>query len=277
MFDSLLATTYFACNWIFHAGHAGIRILFEGFWLGLLPDSAVDVISQRSYGGGTEYTRDGYLDSGLQFWEEMAVQRYFPPASRVLVASAGGGRELIGLFRAGYRADGFECSAPMVKAGNRALASRGIQSDLRWAPPSSVPDWGKIYEAAIIGWNGYTYISHHARRIDFLKDLATQLAPGAPILLSGAIRTGNSLPAIWIPRVANVIRSITFRPQVFTTGATFPGRPRHEFTRGQLEAELKEAGLSPIAFWKWGVFGAMVAIKPAHPISVAQFAGTTST
>jgi hypothetical protein len=263
MFASLLATTYLVCNRIFHAGHAGIRILFEGFWLGLLPESAVDVISQRSYGVGAEYTAEGYLDSGLQFWEEMAVKRFFPPASRVLVASAGGGRELIGLHRAGYRADGFECCAPMVEAGNRALTSRGIQSGLRWAPPSSVPACGGIYEAAIIGWNGYTYIAPRARRIDFLRDLANQLEPGAPILLSGAVRSGKSVTAVWIPRVANAIRSITFRPRVFTAGATFPGRPRHEFTRGQLDAELKEAGLSPVAFWKWGVFGAMVAIKAA--------------
>jgi hypothetical protein len=99
---------------------------------------------------------------------------------------------VIALRRAGYLADGFECSRPMVEAGNAALAVRGIDARLRWVPPSSVPDVERLYDASIVGWNGYTYISPRARRISFLRGLIKHLRPGAPILLSGALRNTKS-------------------------------------------------------------------------------------
>jgi len=67
---------------LFHIVHAGSQALFERFWLGLLPDSIIDIVSQRSYKSGTEYTDSAYLDSGFQFWEEIAVSRFFQTAAR---------------------------------------------------------------------------------------------------------------------------------------------------------------------------------------------------
>ncbi len=229
--------------------------------MGLLPVSAVDIVSEQSYGAGTGYTGTGYLDSGLQFWEEMAVNQFFPRTGKILVGSAGGGRELIALARAGYWADGFECSSAMVAAGRKALAERQIEGALQWAPPSSVPRMPTLYDAGIVGWNGYTYISPKNRRIEFLQSMAEHIRAGAPILVSCAIRVGRGRAAVWTPRVANAVRALTFRPRVFTAGDAFPGRPRHEFTRQQLNAELQEAGLEPVAFWRWGGFGAAIAFK----------------
>jgi len=263
MLESLTATIYLYSHRFFHVIHAGSQALFEGFWLGLLPDSVTDIISQRSYRDGKEYTGSAYLDSGLQFWEEIAVNRYFRAGSKVLVASAGGGRELIALARAGYTADGFECCYPMVTAGNRALAARGIEGRIQWSPPCLIPQLSEMYDAAIIGWNGYTYISPRARRVAFMKNLLPHLRPGSPVLVSGAMRSAKSGSATWTPRIANIVRVLTFRAPVFTTGAAFPGRPRHQFTRNQLEAELRDAGFSLAAFWRWGGFGAAVCLKNA--------------
>jgi hypothetical protein len=261
MLESPIAAFYLRTHRLFHVIHAGSSALFEGFWLGLLPDSVTDIISQRSYKTGREYTGSAYLDSGFQFWEEIAVSRFFPPGGKVLVASAGGGRELIALARGGFVAEGFECCAPMVSAGNSALAERKIDSRIQWAPPSRIPEISGIHDAAIVGWNGYTYISPRARRIAFMRSLLPHLRPGAPVLVSGAIRTGNGGSSIWTPRVANAIRVLTFRAPVFTRGAAFPGRPRHQFSREQLEGELKAAGFAPAAFWRWGNFGAIVCLK----------------
>jgi hypothetical protein len=261
MLESPTAAFYLLSHRLFHVIHAGSAALFEGFWLGLLPNSVTDIISQRSYKAGREYTGAAYLDSGFQFWEEIAVSRFFPPGGKVLVASAGGGREIIALAGAGYTAEGFECCAAMVSAGNGALAARGIGSRIQWAPPCRIPEISGIHDAVIIGWNGYTYISPGERRIAFLKSLLPYLRRGAPVLVSGAIRPGKSGSAIWIPRIANSVRVLTFRAPVFTQGAAFPGRPRHAFTREQLEGELKAAGFSPVAFWRWGGFGAVVCLK----------------
>ena len=258
MFKTLLASCYLRSHRLFRILHGGSQALFEGFWMGLLPESAYDVISEESYGEGTQYTNPAHLDLGFHFWEDLAVRTYFAPGSKVLVAAAGGGRELIALERTGFRAAGFECSNAMVSAGKRALADRGIAATLVWSPPCVAPPSAETYDALIVGWNGYCYISPRARRIEFLKNLKQQLRPGLPVLVSAAIRTPAARLPIWTPRVANAVRICTFRAPVFEPGDCFPGRPKMHFTRRQLERELTEAGFAVREFYAWGGYGAIV-------------------
>jgi hypothetical protein len=260
MLESLTAALYLSAWRIFHTLDSGAQALFEGFWLGILPDSVTDMVSERSYGEGAAYINEPYIDSGLQFWEEIAVKQFFPTGSSVLVGSAGGGRELIALARNGYAARGFECCRAMVAAGRESLSKRGMDCRLEWAAPCRIPDFraDEIWDAAIVGWNGYTYMSPRHRRIAFLQSLRPHLKTGAPVLVSGAIRSARSGLLIWTPRIANAVRALTFRSRVFSTGTRFPGRPRHEFTNRELEAELEEAGFKPVASWRWGPFGAVL-------------------
>jgi hypothetical protein len=241
----------------FHLLHRGIQVVVEGILLGLQPDAVADEVTEESYGSGAAYTKRSYLDSGLQFWEHLAVEKYFRPGSRVLVAAAGGGREVIALARAGFTAEGFDCSRAMVAAGNAALRERGISGNLLWAPPCQVPPLEGRYGGAIVGWNGYTYILPRARRIAFLKDLGTHLEPGSPVLISAAYGP-KSLGAVWTPRIANAARRCTFREPVFEDGDAFPGRRRKEFLRGQIDAELAEAGFKLLDTYRWGPFFAVV-------------------
>ena len=228
--------------------------------MGVLPESVYDVISEKSYGDGTQYSNAQYLDQGFHFWEDLAVRTYFPAGGRVLVASAGGGRELIALARGGSQAVGFECSHAMVEAGQRALAERGIRTPLIWAPPSVAPQVGAgPFDALIVGWNGYSYISPRSRRLAFMKSLRAQLLPGSPALVSTAIRPGTARIMPWTARVANAVRICTFRAPVFQPGDTFSGRPKMHFTRRQLEQEMQEAGFSVTIFYVWGGYCAVVA------------------
>jgi hypothetical protein len=259
MIESLAAWFVLWSFRVFRVLHGGTRVLFEGFWMGLIPDSVADLATERSYGAGDEYTNRTYLESGFHFWEELAVSRFFSPGCKVLVAAAGGGREMIALASAGFHADGFECSRAMVVSGRKALAERNINGRLDRAPPCKTPDIQEIYEALIVGWNGYTYIAPRARRVAFMKTLKKYLKPGSPVLVSAAFRSGGKNgSAAWIFRVANMVRRCTFRAGVFETGDTFPMRPRHEFNRRQIESELSEAGFSVSAFYRWGPFGAVV-------------------
>ena len=256
---SLLASVYMWSHRLFRVLHGGSEALFEGFWMGVLPESAYDVISEKSYGEGTQYTNELYLDRGFFFWEDLAIRTHFPPTGRVLVAAAGGGRELIALARAGYLAAGFECSRAMVAAGQQALAKRGVDASLDWSPPCIAPQMEGLFDALIVGWNGYSYISPRVRRLEFLKSLCAQLRPGAPIIVSTAIRTPRARLAVWTPRIANAVRICTFRAPVFEAGDTFAGRPKLHFTRQQLERELMDAGLSVVTFYVWGGYGAAIA------------------
>jgi len=258
MVKSFIASVYLWSQRIFRAINGGSQALFEGLWMGLLPESVCDVISEKSYGDGKEYTNPTHLDQGFFFWEKLLIVKHFPPGSRVLVAAAGGGRELIALVRNGFEAAGFECSHAMVEAGQRALAERGMAATLVWAPPSIAPALGCEFGGLIVGWNGYGYISPRARRIEFLKNLKQQLRPGLPVLVSAAIRTPAARLPIWTPRVANAVRICTFRAPVFEPGDCFPGRPKMHFTRRQLERELTEAGFAVREFYAWGGYGAIV-------------------
>jgi hypothetical protein len=259
MFKTFLPSLYLWSSRAFRIVHAGTQAVFEGFWMGLLPEQSYDVISEKSYDSGKEYTNDRYLDRGFHFWEELAVRAWFTPGTRVMVAAAGGGRELIALKKSGFDAAGFECSRAMVQAGQLALTARGITATLEWAPPCIVPPMNAHFDAAIVGWNGYCYISPRSRRIAFLQSMRAQLPPGAPVLLSTAIRIPQSRMPAWTARIANLVRVCTFRPRVFEPGDSFQGRPKMHFTRLQLERELTDAGFAPVAFYVWGTSGALVA------------------
>jgi hypothetical protein len=263
MLGIILASLYLWSHRIFRVLHGGSQALFEGFWMGILPETVYDIISEKSYGEGELYTNAPYLDQGFHFWEDLAVRSYFPPGGRVLVAAAGGGRELIALARGGFQAAGFECSHAMVEAGKRAIAERGITAPLDWAPPCVAPAAGGKFDALIVGWNGYCYISPRSRRLAFLKGLRAQLRPGSPVLVSTAMRSPAARVLAWTPRIANAVRVCTFRAPVFEAGDSFSSRPKLHFTRKQLARELTDAGFAIARFYVWGGYGAVVAISDA--------------
>jgi hypothetical protein len=260
MLRSLLVTIFFSSFRLLRILLGGPEVLFQGFWMGALPEPLCDLISMRYLGDGRSYTGTEYLDSGLHFWEDLAISRFFTQG-RVLVAAAGGGREMIALARRGFEVDGFDCSKVMVAAGRQALAERGLQGRIDWAPPCKAPEILQQYDSLVVGWNGYTAMAPRKRRVAFLQSLRPHLLPGSPILVSVALRAGAGRNAVWTPRIANAVRICTFRAPIFEAGALFPGRPKHYFTRKQLEGELTEAGFSPVEFYRWGPYGAVVCIS----------------
>jgi len=253
-----VAEFYLVVDRLFRMVHSGALAAFEGFWMGVLPDSITDQISERSYRSGFPYNSPGYLKAGLQIWEEVAIRRFFAPGSRVLVAAAGAGREMIALAEAGFEVDGFDCSRTLVAAGQRALAERGIEGKLDWAPPCGVPAISGTYGAAIIGWNGYTYIAPRERRVAFLRSLAPHLGNGAPLLVSVFVNSGSGRTLALTWKIANAVRRLTLRAPSVDAGATFPGRPKHYFKKRHLEAELADAGFVLVSWWTWGTSGAAV-------------------
>jgi hypothetical protein len=173
MLASVLASLYLWSNRLVRFVLGGSQTLFEGVWMGLLPSSAYDVISEKSYGDGSGYSNPGHLNRGFHFWEQLVVEKYFRPSSHVLVPAAGGGRELIALEKAGFHVTGFECSRGMVESGEIELRQRGMRATLTWAPPSVAPKLlNGPFDALIVGWNGYGYISPRARRSSSSKTSA---------------------------------------------------------------------------------------------------------
>ena len=101
--------------------------IHEGFWLGCLDAEDLGDIAVHWYGRkNTMYNSPEHNLSGFYAWEQEMISKYYRPNSRILVAAAGGGRELIALHRAGFRADGFECTPHLVETSRRALKDLDI-------------------------------------------------------------------------------------------------------------------------------------------------------
>lgn len=255
-----LANLYLWSYRVFSILHGGCQNLFEGFWLAFLPESAVDIIAERSYERERQYVADNYLDRGFFFWEQLAVTKYFRSGSHVLVTSAGGGREMIAFARADFKVSGFECNRAMLQSCRKALADRSIEAVLTYAPPSTAPSMNDTFDGLVVGWNGYTYVVPRSRRIRFLQDLRRQLRPGAPMLLSAAISQGPRY--VRGPRLANWIRRLTFRPALLEPGDTFLYRRKKYFYRRDLRQEIVDAGFVVEELLVWGGEGAVIARNP---------------
>jgi SAM-dependent methyltransferase len=173
---------------------------------------------------------------------------------------AGGGRETHALAAMGYHAAAFDPSSHLLE---RLRAAQAGEEEVVQAGPSDVPPFDDPFDAAIIGWGGYTHIPEAERRSQFLQALARQLKPGAPVLLSFYVRRDDG----WRPRTAaqlsNCLRmAIGLKPAV-EPGDAMTNRFEHRFTADEVSAELAGAGLDLLEF-RPKPFPHAIASKPAE-------------
>src|SRR5213076_603826 len=101
----------------------------------LLAYASAGVLTRRELGRATagrwsDFGIDEtYVLSGLFTWEENFYFRFLKPDDHILIVGAGSGRDLIGLRRAGYRADGLEPSASAVALARAMCATAGVEAD----------------------------------------------------------------------------------------------------------------------------------------------------
>jgi hypothetical protein len=104
--------------------------LFDGFWLGVLGRQQLHAISETVFDKKGMYWTDEYNRQGLYDWERRMLESHFAECRKVLVAAAGGGRELLALRRQGMQADGFDCHLGLVRSANELLESEGMVPDV---------------------------------------------------------------------------------------------------------------------------------------------------
>jgi hypothetical protein len=93
--------------------------MHEGFWLGCLNADELNAVTADHFDQSQCYASTEHNLSGFFGWEESVLDRFFRRGSRILVAGAGGGREVLALRKAGFDADGFN-----VVCHSSALANR---------------------------------------------------------------------------------------------------------------------------------------------------------
>jgi hypothetical protein len=230
-----------------------VSALHEGFWLGCLSADDLNAITAEHYQQSREYSSLEHNQRGLFEWEVAVLNRYFSPGTRILVAAAGGGREVLGLRRAGFQADGFECSTALVQASGAVFDGLGEARGVVLCAADEVPAGPQIYSGLVVGWSAYTHIPTRARRIRFLQNLRERALPNSPLLLSFFSRDPSTSYETLIYRMACVSRFLfRGRNEAAEMGDHLSWCYSHTFVRGEIEAELRAAGFRPVHFSEVG-------------------------
>jgi hypothetical protein len=242
-------------RWVL-GGLRAAEAIHQGVWLGLLDAQDLDRVTERWYDRAMQYEDRGYNTAGLWGWEEDVLDRYFQGRRRLLVGSAGGGREVLGLCRRGFDVLAFDCSPKLVGDCSRFLASEGVEAQVLVAPPDGVPEGIGQFEGAIVGWGGYKHIPGRDCRVAVLRAYRAHASPGAPILVSFPSRKSNPKPMQWICRTGNLVRRM-HGGRVVELGDTLSGPFDHYFDEGEIRGELADAGYELVEYsdvgYAWAV------------------------
>jgi hypothetical protein len=227
----------------------------EGFWLGCMTAADLNAVTARFYETSQWYQSSEYNRSGLFDWEQVAVKQYFRAGSRILVAAAGAGREILALHREGFLVEGFECNPDLLRLSRSVLTQNGAPNLVVSSRANEVPPGSQNANGLIVGWGAYTHIPGKHRRIRFLELLRQRAVANAPILLSFLTRDGASNYDALTRQCARLSGVFSRTSNGYTVEAgdhlSCDGF-RHLFLRSEVESELKQAGFEPIMFSEEG-------------------------
>jgi hypothetical protein len=234
-----------------------LKAVHTGVWLGLLSRETIHRLDERFYTVDPVYISDEHNLRGLFAWEEVAIRAHFMGCRRLLVTSAGAGREVIALRRMGFEVDATECNPALREAGNRLLATCGLTPDVGEAPRDACPVPVGRYDGAVVGWGGYMYIQGRTARVSFLRQLRQALVAGAPVLLSFFVRPEGDRLFRWTRAVASPIRRAR-RDEAPELGDVVDPFFQHYVSREEITGELAEAGFQLVLFSTEGYGHAVV-------------------
>jgi hypothetical protein len=213
----------------------------EGVWLGCLSADDLNAVTAKHFDESQFYASNAHNLSGFSDWEPPLLDRYFRRESRILVAAAGAGREILALRKVGFDAEGFECSLPLVRASQEIFGQLGESKYVTYCPPDTVPSGPPVYDGLIVGWSAYTHIPTRLRRVAFLQALRQRALPQSPLLISFFTRLPDSRDHL-VYRIARLCRFFGDR-ELLSLGDHLEWRRYvHRFTRDEVEAELRTAG-----------------------------------
>lgn len=210
-----------------------MRSLHSLIWLHLLRVRDLDRITVESYADDSfaGFATAEHNLRGLWPWEDEVVRSWIDDHDHVLVAGAGGGREMIAMARMGFAVSGFDASPELVAAGHANLAQAAVVGELVGAPAGCVPPGPPVHGALIVGRGVYHHLPRRAARIAFLAACRARLIPGSPILIGDVLIRKSG------PRPGRLILRSSVEP-----GDSIEFAFNHYFTAAELSAELEQAG-----------------------------------
>jgi SAM-dependent methyltransferase len=243
-----------------HYAHALEELVREELLLALLPARHRSEFTLLAYSRLSVYLPGGEtFQWGLVPWERRVLEHpALPRKGRVLLAGAGGGRELQALAERGFSVFAFEPTDALLKGAQQVAAkcgdSRCVKAsylDLVSAvsgsgPLASIPT---PVDLVYFGWGSFTHLTKTDEQLATLQ-AARLLAPRAPLVLSFWVR--------WTPtdsrseRLRQRLRSTLARAASVKNppGLTFHSRSGfgYCFERSEFEALVERAGYRVLSF-----------------------------
>lgn len=182
-----------------HRAYRLQEVLRDELLFAYLPASARNELTIAAYDSTPAYAFESYVARrGLFAWEQAILREPLVPASgRVVLAAAGGGRELVALAERGYEVFAFEPSLFLLQAAERvARAYTGVSvrrasyADLvaRARGRAGALD-GVDLSASLVwfGWGSFTHLTDPREQLEVLR-AARELWPDAPVVVSFFLR-----------------------------------------------------------------------------------------
>lgn len=240
-----------------------VHALHKGFWVGFLGPDDLNAITSRRYENSQYIVSEEHIRRGLFDWEAPIVERYFRKGSRILVAAAGTGREILALRNAGFHAEGFECNLHLIRTGQSAFDALREPYPVAFSPADKVPQGPAIYEGLVVGWTAYSHIPTKTRRTQFLQALRARSLPHSPLIASFFTRNAGSRYDKIAHATAKISRVLSL---AHSAGPVELGDDLHQigyvhrFTQQEIEAELKAAGFQMLYYSADGDSGVVAAL-----------------
>lgn len=243
--DRRLAIYSRSGHWLW-LGREHVQGAFDAVWLRLLDAETLARVDER-FSLTVEYNDDSYNRQGLSTWEQRAIDAHFADAKSIIVTSAGGGREVLALRQQGRDVLGFEPHPELARLGSRLTESEGYGSLVLPSPRDRWPARGRSADGVIVGWGAYMLIAGREQRVRYLREAATVLPHGGPILLSFFVRPDAGPRWRTTARLARRLGQPRSGPPLENGDSLSPNRV-HFFTRDEVDAELEAGGFRMVSF-----------------------------
>jgi SAM-dependent methyltransferase len=183
----------------------------------------------------------------LYEWECDFYLRQLPAGGRVLLVGCGSGRDLVGLIRRGFRADGLDIAPRALTLCREALASNGVAARLYDVAVGDAR-LESDYDAAVFTWQGYGLILERSERIRALQALRAALRPGGCVLLT-CVAAADPPRRARFPNLVARLAGSDWSPtsndivELSATAGRLALYVEHRFTDEEIAAEARAAGL----------------------------------
>lgn len=216
---------------------APLKSAHSFLWLHVLTADDLDQITLNSYRGKTGFESEDHNLRALTISEKNTFEQAFAGCKSILVAGAGGGREMIALARDGHEVTGFDISSDLVDACQSNLQAATVAGTIFLVRAGEVNGGSRVHDGLVIGRGVYHHIPGRTRRIRFLKKCGDTLAAGAPVVISDFMTRSRKRP----------LTAFAVSPKV-EAGDAISSSFYHFFTQDEISTELDQAGFDLVDY-----------------------------